>query len=248
MTRSIPDRLLFIKMKARRADEHFHFLKGEIAKWARKPYTVVEETELKESLHIFRIVFTPTPELIPMLFGDFVCCLRSGLDQLAWSLAHLDPSRSFSNSEERQISFPIFTNADTWGQRRTLFPSAVAEVLDALQPYLRGDSFRDDPLWQLDKLWTLDKHRTTPTSHYDVGVDFGAPNPHEFRRYIRRFPDRLEMAFDLAWASKVKLKPQVSVEILFGEVGNFEIKLGRIGEINDFVRNDVIPRFTGFFP
>ena len=245
---AVPDRLMFVKMKARRADEHFHFLEREVDGWARKPYTIVENTDFEKSLHVFRVEFTPTPEIIPMLFGDFVCCLRSALDQLAWRLAHLDVNRIFTPKEQRDISFPIFTDPWTYNKRRGLFPPAVARVLDPLQPDFREDGFRGDILWQLDKLWNLDKHRSTPSTSYDVTFDFSVPNWRQFCR-IRTLPDRLEMAFPLSftWTGEVDLKPQISVDILFGEAGNFEIKIARLGEINDFVRNDVIPRFTCFF-
>jgi hypothetical protein len=47
----------------------------------------------------------------------------------------------------------------------------------------------------------------------------------------------------------MNLDPTVSVEPLFGEhMGQFGIPMGRLREINEFVANDVIPRFTRFFP
>lgn len=243
------DPLLFVKMKARRADEHFHFLEGAFGEWSRKPYAVVEKTYCEKSLHIFRIEFTSTPEIIPMLFGDFLCCLRSCLDQLAWQLAHLDSARTFKTTEERLISFPCFSDPWMYNKRRDLFPPAAARILDGFQPDFGGDAFRDDPVWQLDKLWSLDKHRVTPSTNYEVTFDFSIPNWRSHCRYVRQFPDRLEVAFPLsfAWTGKVDLKPKVEVDILFGEAGNFEVKIGRLREINNFVRQTVIPAFAGFF-
>jgi hypothetical protein len=246
-----PDHLIFVKMKARRADEHFQSLEKAVGKWSVKPYTITEKTDLDHALHIVEIDITPTPEIIPMLFGDFICCLRSALDQLAWRLAHLDPSRTFTKNEERSISFPIFTNPWTYNDRRGLYPPAVARILDSLQPDLREDVFRDDLLWQLDKLWNLDKHRTIPTLPYMLNLGFGVENWQSISRYrVNRFTYNLEVAFPLSfiWEGKVDLNPEVSVEILFGETDNFEVSLDRLREINNFVRNDVIPRFTGFFP
>src|SRR5271157_147217 len=102
---AIPDHLIFVKMKARRADEHFQSLEKEMAKWSAKSYTIIEKTDFKKALHIVGIEITPTPEVIPMLFGDFVCNLRSSLDQLAWRLAHLPSAGAFTRVQERQISF-----------------------------------------------------------------------------------------------------------------------------------------------
>jgi hypothetical protein len=246
----LADRLLFVKMKARRADEHFQSLEKEMAKWATKPYSVTEKTDFEKSLHIVSIEITPTPEIIPMLFGDFVCNLRASLDQLAWKLAHLPPVRTFNRTQQRQINFPIFeVRSSTYEDRRKLFPSTLADIIDTFQPYLRGNAFRDDPLWQLNELWNLDKHRTIPSTPYSINLRFPMNGWEHFLR-DNRFTHHLEVAFPLilAWGRKVDLKPDMSIEILFGETGNFEVSLTRLGEINDFVRNEVIPRFTGFFP
>ena len=184
-----------------------------------------------------------------MLFGDFVCCLRSSLDQLAWRLAHLAPVRTFTRNQQRQINFPIFEvrNA-TYEDRRKLFPSTVADIIDSFQPYLRGSAFRDDALWQLNELWNLDKHRTIPSLPYALDIGFPGTGWKRFV-HIDRLTYDLEVRFPLAfaWTYPVDLKPNVSVEILFGETNVFEISLSRLREINNFVRNEVIPRFAGFF-
>jgi hypothetical protein len=246
-----PDRLIFVKMKARRADEHFQSLEREMAKWAAKPYTIIEKTNFEKALHIVSIEITHTPEIIAMLFSDFISNLRSTLDQLAWKLAHLPPVRTFNRTEERQIHFPIFeTRNATYEDRRALFPPAVAEIIDTFQPYLRRNAFRDDPLWQLNELWTLDKHRNIPTAPYELSLGF--PSIPGWERFVRRngITYDLDVAFPIALAfdRSVNLKPDVSVEILFGETGILEITLSRLREINNFVRNEVIPRFMGFFP
>jgi hypothetical protein len=243
------DPLIFVKMKARRADEHFQSLEKELSKWAAQSYTVIHKTDFEKLLHVVKVQLSPTPEIIPMLLGDFVCCLRSSLDQLAWRLAHLPPRRKFTEREQRQIQFPIFKVRDnTYEDRRGLFPSTVADVIDTLQPYLRGNAYRDDALWQLNELWTMDKHRMIPMSPYSTNVGFAMDG---WERFLRRNYYDIEVAFPLAlaWGRNVDLNPTVSVEILFGEAnGPFEVSRSRLGEINNFVRNEVIPRFTGFFP
>jgi hypothetical protein len=245
-----PDRLIYVKMKARRADEHFQALDAEIRKWAAKPYTVTKHLQFEKLLYVVQVDITATPELVAMLLGDFVCCLRSSLDQLAWSLAHLDRVRKFTVREERQIHFPIFTVRDnTYKDRRALFPSTVADVIDTFQPYLRGNAFRDDPLWQLNELWTMDKHRSIPVSPYSLNIGFALDGWQRFVNSATNLNHYFEVAFPLGLAltSDVNLEPSISVEILFGDA-TFEISFARLGEINNFVRNEVIPRFTGFFP
>jgi hypothetical protein len=69
-------------------------------------------------------------------------------------------------------------------------------------------------------------------------------------KYIRHFDYGFEVHFPLgkAWLSPVDLVPEIAFEILFGDDrGAYEISLPRFRQINDFVKNDVIPRFASFF-
>lgn len=250
MTRAVADRLVYVKMKARRADEHFHSLESELGKWAAKPYTITKQLQFDKWLYTVRVDISLTPEIIPMLLGDFVCCLRSSLDQLAWKLAHLPPIRTFTEREEKRIQFPIFkVRNNIYDDIRKLFPPAVADVIDNFQPYLRGNAFRDDPLWQLNELWNMDKHRTIPISPYSLNISFPMEGWHEFVNPATYFRHYFEVNFPIGMAltGEVNLEPTISVEILFGE-GPLEVPFSRLKEINDFVRNTVIPRFAGFFP
>ena len=215
-----------------------------------RTYSVTKQLQFEKFLYVIWVDITLTPEIIPMLLGDFVCCLRSSLDQLAWRLSHLPPIKTFNRTQERQIHFPIFeTRNSTYEDRRSLFPPAVADVIDTFQPYLRGNAFRDDPLWQLNELWTLDKHRTIPLSPYSLDIGFALD---DWQRFVtppnRSLNHHLEVIFPLglALAGGVNLEPSISVEILFGD-SSFEISFDRLRQINDFVRNEVIPRFAGFF-
>jgi hypothetical protein len=125
----------------------------------------------------------------------------------------------------------------------------VADIFDTLQPYLRGDAFRDDPLWQLNELWTMDKHRGIPMNSNFVKIAFPVSGWERNTFYSPQYG--LEVHFPLVQfcTSEVDIKPTVTVEILFGEyMGDFVVSRARLGEINDFVRNEAIPRFARFFP
>lgn len=252
---AIPDRdiALEVKMKSGRAQHHLDALEMEIAKWLASPHhcSIREYTDFAKALHIFQIRAGRIPEDIPLLVGDFICCLRSSLEQLAWGLAHTERKRVFTEREKRNISFLIFKQRNsTYEDRRKLFPSAVADIFDNFQPYVRGNAYRDDPLWQLNELWTMDKHRAIPTNCTQLSVTFPAPleiwSPH-----VRHFDYHVEVHLPLLLfaQSKVHLKPSVTVEIFFGErMGQLEIPPIRLREINDFVRDKVMPAFLGFFP
>lgn len=242
--------LVHIDMKSRWAQEHFDVLEREIDKWIKlPPYTVRHEDDLKNVLQVWRVEIGLTPESIPKALGDWVCCLRAALDQLAWQMAHiLAPGRTFTDKEERNISFLIFReNSSTYRDRRMLFPAAVADAFDTIQPHLRGSAYRDDPLWQLNELWNLDKHRTIPISNNSLDVRFPMRG---WDAYKIDFDYGFEVHFPLrsAWESPMDLKPEISLEVSFGDGTIFDLPLVRLREINDFVRNTVIPKFSSLFP
>jgi len=245
----VDPRLVYIDMKTRRAQFHLDALEVVVQDWIdSNPHTVTHYDNFQKAIHIVRIEDEIAPELIPMLVGDFVCCLRAALDQLAWALAHLPPVRTFTEAEERRIQFPIFKiDDDRCRKLLSFFPTAVASELDLLQPYRSGSAYRDNPLWQLNELWNMDKHRSIPVNCTSFNLHFPF---HGWERYLHHFTNAVEVHFPLVtfYQSPVNLEPNIAVEVLFGEhMGNFEVSLERLAEINDFVRDDIIPRFAGFF-
>jgi len=242
--------LFHVEMKTRWAQRHFDALQRELDIWIDSPaYTVSHKDDVEHSIQLWRVVLKATPEAIPMLLSAFISSLRSALDNLAWGLAHLDTARVFTERDERNISFLIFKDSNsTYTDRRLLFPPTVANEFDKLQPYLRGNAYRDDPLWQLNELWTLDKHRSVPVNSHSLNVRFPMNGWQYFLRNDFDYGFEVHFPLRLAQASQVTLEPTISMEVLFGErMGSFEVSMKRLGEINDFVRNDVIPRFAGFF-
>jgi len=248
------NRLIYVEMKTDRAQVHFDALQVELDKWLDSPkhYTVTEYTDFDKAVHIFRVQIGTVQKLIPSLLSDFIHNLRSALDNLAWELAHLLPARTppLTDRQERSIQFPIARFDDpTYRSLLGLFPSAVTGTLDLLQPYHRGNAYRDDPLWQLNELWTMDKHRTIPMNSSNLLLAFSPLVGWE--RYVRRLQNGVEVHFPIGvfFDREMNLKPAITVEILFGDhMGDFIVSRARLGEINDFVRKDVIPRFASFFP
>src|SRR5208337_2018550 len=98
-------------------------------------------------------------------------------------LAHLTPTRTFTDAEERRIQFPIFKLDDDGCRKRlSLFPSTVATELDTFQPHRRGNSYGDHPLWQLNELWNMDKHRAIPVNANSFNLHFSFDG---WQRYLR---------------------------------------------------------------
>jgi len=69
-------------MKTRRAQEHLDAFEVELDKWLKlPPYTVTQKTDCEKVEEVWGVWMKQTPERLAMLLGDFVCCLRSSLDQ-----------------------------------------------------------------------------------------------------------------------------------------------------------------------
>jgi len=214
----VPANLVYVQMKTRRANMHLDALESAIRTWLeRPPYTISTWDDLKK-WHYCQIDMHSVTEDIPILVGDYVCCLRSALDQLAWALAHLDSTRirSLKPGQLKRLGFPISIPGDTnYSERRGFFPPAVADVFDTLQPYRRRESYRDDPLWQLDELWRLDKHIMIPANCTNVKVEFPVTDVEWLGYTYSHIKVRIPMA--IAWLSPAHVKPRITTEIFFGE-------------------------------
>jgi len=91
-------------MKTERANVHLDALNLELDRFVNEPNPVITEDYIKGSRYIRRTQFRKIPPIIGMLLGEFLYCLRSGLDQLAWQLS-LPTAKA---ATPKRICFPIF--------------------------------------------------------------------------------------------------------------------------------------------
>jgi len=234
---------------------HLDQLERELSAWIKRPpYTVSCEDNFQYGIHFCRILIDLTPDIIPMLIGDFISNLRAALDHTAWQVAHLNPKKIFSAKERKRIQFPIYSgDAAQFADLCSLFPSTIANIFDELQANRGGNAYRDGPLWQLNKLWNMDKHRGIPLSYNYVVLDFPMFPGWRKCAFVGSLDHGLEVRLPLdvacAWNSTVYLKPKVAVDVLVGEESRtFNLPRRRLREIHNFVARDVVPRFLGFFP
>jgi hypothetical protein len=126
-------------MKTEREKKHLDSLNRELDGFLSKPDAIVRKYYEKDSCYICRTEFAGIPMIIGMLLGEFLYCMRSGLDQMAWHLA-LPTARSNEKSA-RKVCFPIFDSVsdaksrENWDAVIRLFPADVANVIQELQPY-----------------------------------------------------------------------------------------------------------------
>jgi hypothetical protein len=236
-------RMLGIEAKTTRAKDHLDRLEAEISAWAKEPHTVVRKDKANQHRHLIRFEVKPLPTSIPIILGEFAYNLRSGLDQLAWQLARINGSRVPRSA----TSFPIFSTPRPFNDKtRDILPAAVT-VIESLQPYQRGNAFKDHPLWIINELCNLDKH-----SIFAVQSTLGKINIRGADIISRRdFEYATEIPISLSDKFNVKLEPEAT-EVVFGEPVSirgrrFEVRGGDLHAAHVFVRDEVIPRFTGFF-
>jgi hypothetical protein len=98
-----------------------------------------------------------------LLAGEVAHQLRSALDHVVYQLClanHIKPTT--------KTGFPIFKTEKGYLGKAPMqvgdLPKVATDKISAVQPYHRGDDFREDPLWMLQTLNNTDKHRLIPVS------------------------------------------------------------------------------------
>lgn len=101
------------------------------------------------------------PHRLNTLIGEFVHDTRSSLDHLAQQLV-----LNARGQPTRETRFPLLTEPLTNDQGERVQPCIVGGITEAAktvvsvaQPYNLGKTYRTHPLWRLNKLWNIDKHR-----------------------------------------------------------------------------------------
>lgn len=236
------NRLAYVQMKGARAQVHLDALNREIGIYLRKPYTRTRNDDVEKGWHIVRTEQTPVPPFIGMLLGEFLYCLRSGLNQAAWHLA-LPSARQ---KTPRKIQFPVAeNNALPWFiEALSMFPTDVAREIDLLQPYHGSGSPQDHPLWQLNFLSNFDKHKSIPLASTSFPI-FVPVNP---AVRVEEFEYAIEVSVPIADKKDLDFEPGVPSEIEFGEwKGDTRIPRHRLADIQSFVTCTVIPKLANFF-
>lgn len=236
-------------MKIGRAYKHLQEFDALVVKHCTRPdpYTVTQQDDTVNGRFIVRIDFALIDGFIPLSLSDAVYCLRSGLDQLAWQLASLG-----TKTPGRETAFPIgwedTSKTQDWIRKLTWqMPCEAVAVIQDLQPYKRGNAYRDDRLWQLNELSNIDKHRW-PSGRISDREIFAAP-----LGFIKRdFDHSVEFDWPLSYKPSVVLKVRTPT-LVFGDPINstaatpLELTREDIAAIYQYIREEVEPRFTRFF-
>src|ERR1035438_7027168 len=126
-------------LKTTRAKVHLDALRNSLDLFRKsKPVTVFRNENLKSGRYEIRIKIADPPDETALILGDFLYCLRSSLDQIAWQLARI------TKPYPEQTQFPIL-DRDTRDTRRSFdactagVPARAIRIIKSLQPYHRVD-------------------------------------------------------------------------------------------------------------
>jgi hypothetical protein len=183
-----------------------------------------------------------------ILAGDCVHNLRCALDHAVFSLAIY----TTGNIPGTRLQWPVLEvpNDKTLKQQTAGLPAEAVALIESVQPYHIGpaDAFKRSPLWQLHKLDIIDKHRRVAIGLHGLTCRFpDAVNPRSWEIQKREVPDGFEVSLPPVAAS-LEMIPDLSPGVLFGdEAEGVTLDFAQIRGLCSFVRDDVLPRFAGFF-
>ncbi len=149
--------------KLARARHHLDSLTRDLNKFMEtNPYSIIKEVDAKDGARIWRMKVNSEPPIsLGVVVGDVIHNFRSSLDHLAWQLALLT-----TNTPHEGTEFPIYKDGGPGqncfyprGVKKILsLPQHAQKLIEAIQPY-KARNPKDSPLWLLQKISNIDKHR-----------------------------------------------------------------------------------------
>ncbi len=240
------------KLKLSWAYQHLQRLDREIEAFAASSdaCTVVREEDIENQRYILHMQLVDLPETFALIVGDAFYNMRSSLDQLIWALARL-------KSIPEKTQFPIL-EVNTLESRNRFrnqtegLPKEALCELEFLQPYNRGTAYKTHPLWRLNEMCNLDKHRRIPVNGHEVLFYFPSLTAGDYASGLVETVTTNDchiVSVPLAMKYKLDFYPTVSVTIKFGgDISGISESPHGIAEIYHFIATAVIPRFERFFP
>jgi hypothetical protein len=256
-------------LKVERANVHIHSLETAIRRSSRQPTVALSrKRELNIPSKIPGVIVEPTyiyeADIDPrvslswgLIVGDILSNLRASLDHIAWALATkhaVDQNTPLTDDQKRRVYFPLhitkvkrpFLGGLAKGDICLLLPQAHG-VVESFQPYNRTNWPEVKLLGVLGQLTNEDKHRVVTPVLRDVGFRFTGNG--QFMRTHLNQPDKL--LFVVPESMRPHLKPEATFDVVLSVPFLSRLDTFRVSEfclIHDFIRDDVIPEFAGFFP
>jgi hypothetical protein len=125
-------------------------------------------------------------------------------------------------------------------------PPDAIDIIKELQPHHRGASFKSHPLWRLDEICNLDKHRRIAMERSSYQMFFPQKPPIE--PTCTSTDNGMTMSLPMAFKSYLEVYECSPITIKFGgDTSGIAEDFAGLIEIYNFVRDNVLPRFESFF-
>ena len=256
-------------LKLQRAAHHLADLEAEAIKWGKSDHhSVFHENDPDGGPNDYRVrVITDPipPDPFAVLIGDVLHNLRGAIDHLAFTLM-----RHYTHSPSEEMmkgsQFPIFgdelrkgvaalekdRSGDFTRMIGGIAPGAQT-IIKSLQPYRRGDQYASHPLWILQELSNIDKHRLLLVS--SVANAYSMVHPDTFQYYqfsnvinvydVLIEPEAVVLRYSAVLidpSHKMDVKFDPVLKIVFGDGSTVKGKgiLETLAAIHDYIVGDVI--------
>lgn len=237
------------------ADRHLNGLEDSIARFIteKNPYPLVTEYDHVTGEYVIRLRVrpdAPQPHEWAFRIGDTLHSLRVALDYLAFRIV----TRNDPTANIDKVAFPICEKAANYpsveGRCLQSAPVEVKQIIESLQPYHGRHGERLEPLFVLDALENVHKHRhlldAGPAITSVGGAGIGLAKLKISRCLIPEGPlkDGTEVyryVFVDPNETEVDVQFRVQTHICFDKKGpaRGQIVLTALKEIRDHIRNDI---------
>lgn len=248
--------------KLDRANEHLKKLRAELSRWVKsRPYGITDELDTKSGDNVlYARMLRPAPPIIATVVGDCLYNLRSSLDHLVYCLAARNQNRPLTDAEVTTCAFPICQRPQEFYKRGRgrirLLATEPQTVIERLQPCRTGNPTAH-PLWILEKLNNIDKHRrllVTFLSPIGGGTRIPLGARLEFFKWSEQFGLTERKAIiaryrciALDGARRVEMQFSPTLVVVFGDTPAEERVVEiTLENISFFLSRRVFPRFRRF--
>jgi hypothetical protein len=255
--------LAIAREKVLRAYKHLQIATRMIRRFVRNDCGV--DSKFNPKTGEFEVIarMPDPPPIIGLLIGDCVHNLRSALDHIVYALIATNPLRGGA-APSAKAQFPICdTRAGYRHQIDKLkrldgIPDAVAALIATLQPYNTREKGLDHtlhPLWVLNKLDNIDKHRRLTLAsgvarHAHVGLRYHDGGESDVLILQDMIYDRAILTSYLPApdGSEVQVNGGLVVYVAFNEADELRSLLNEevasvLVKIIEYVGNILLPRF-----
>lgn len=164
--------------KLSRAAQHFEQLKAQVVGWEKgQGYTlrVVPDPDPPHYVVRAEVIRPVEDEPFPLVLGDFLQNARAALDYIAGALGNVGAGGWMSESDALATMFPITRSPERFAEvverRLPTVTEPVRAAIEDLQPYKTGgDLWNYEPLWILNELARLDRHRFLQVGYERIGM------------------------------------------------------------------------------